>query len=660
MLASHSFDASPAVLELGAPRTGELFDLELERVRLRAMLAIERDPDAIARIAAELDQLGGVLAQLRPHGRMQQLAARLALAADDVELLWSAVAVAIDPHVAPHAQVLGGNDARRGLTLALHAVIADLDTPRARALARSLTPAHPLLRASVLAWSSEPHAPTARPLVVAPRIAAWLAGDDTPDPLVAVADAHHELVLDDAQRAVLADLPRALASSALVVVGGAAVTGKRAAIAHAAALVGRAVVVLDLHRVARAALADALTALRRECLLRDAIPLVAALDELPSSDADIAHLVGRALDAFPGTVVATTRGPLADLATTRPLVRLRWPTPDAATRRTLWSRALGASPAIDLDLLAQRYRMGAGGIARSIACARLAASDRALTTSDVVAGVRAHIGEQFGELAVRVDVHQTWADLVLPPDILDQVRLVVARVRHARRVLDDWGFAAKLPKGAGVAALLSGPPGTGKTMVAGLIARELDLELYQVDLSKVVSKWVGETEKQLARVFDAAESGHALLLFDEADALFARRTEVKAAVDRYANLEVNYLLQRIESFGGVAILTTNLDTSIDPALRRRLAASIAFWGPDTRERELLWQRMLTGRAPLADDIDIADLADTYDEMTGANIRNSVLAAAFLAADEDSVITHAHLDRAARSEYASMGRVLGKK
>jgi len=197
-------------------------------------------------------------------------------------------------------------------------------------------------------------------------------------------------------------------------------------------------------------------------------------------------------------------------------------------------------------------------------------------------------------------------------------------------------------------------------MVAGLIARELDLELYQVDLSKVVSKWVGETEKQLARIFEAADAGHALLLFDEADALFAKRTDVKSAVDRYANLEVNYLLQRIESFGGVTILTTNLDVSIDPALRRRLAASIAFWPPDQRERGALWSRMLVSRAPRAANIDVRELADTFDEMTGANIRNAVLAAAFLAAAEDSSITQAHLVRAARGEYASMGRVLGKK
>jgi SpoVK/Ycf46/Vps4 family AAA+-type ATPase len=196
-------------------------------------------------------------------------------------------------------------------------------------------------------------------------------------------------------------------------------------------------------------------------------------------------------------------------------------------------------------------------------------------------------------------------------------------------------------------------------MVAGLIAKALDLELYQVDLSRVVSKWVGETEKQLAQIFDAAEAGHALLLFDEADALFAKRTEVKAAVDRYANLEVNYLLQRIESFEGMAILTTNMDTSIDPALKRRLAAHIVFYPPDEEERERLWAKMITPRVPIAGKLDFVALAHDFPDMSGAHIRNAAVSAAFQAALEGAALGQKHLARAARVEYRSMGRVLGK-
>jgi SpoVK/Ycf46/Vps4 family AAA+-type ATPase len=280
--------------------------------------------------------------------------------------------------------------------------------------------------------------------------------------------------------------------------------------------------------------------------------------------------------------------------------------------------------------------------------------------ADLIEGVQDNIAERLGELAKRVEVTQTWAELVLPPDTTDDVKMLLGRIRNAHAVLDGWGFRRKLARGAGVAALFSGPPGTGKTMVAGLIARELRLELYQVDLSRIVSKWIGETEKQLARVFEAAEAGHALLLFDEADALFAKRSaEVKSAVDRYANLEVNYLLQRVESFGGIVILTTNLDSSIDPALRRRLASHIVFERPEVEEREKLWHAMLDADAPLEPNLDVRRLATEFADMTGANIRNASLAAAFLAADEGRPIGTSHLQRAARGEYRAMGRVLDR-
>ncbi|MCW5807670.1 MAG: ATP-binding protein, partial [Deltaproteobacteria bacterium] len=395
-----------------------------------------------------------------------------------------------------------------------------------------------------------------------------------------------------------------------------------------------------------------------------AIPAVTEIDELggrEESSGVALRTLARFADATPGAFALTSSRADLELPVARPLVRLRWRAPDTATRRALWLRAIGEGtlPDAELDRVAFRYRLGAGGIERASASARLLAAGAPLSAGHLVEGVRLNVAERLGELATRHEVTQTWDDVVLAPDILDQIRAIVARVRHAHRVLGEWGFSAKAARGGGVAALFGGPPGTGKTMVAGLIARELGLDLYMVDLSKVVSKWVGETEKQLARVFEAAEAGHALLLFDEADALFARRTEVRSSNDRYANLEVNYLLQRIESFGGISILTTNSEASIDPALRRRLAANVTFWPPDVDERRRLWRTMLVARAPIAGELAIEALATEYEEMTGANIRNAVLAAAFLAAAEDAPITQARLERAARSEYMSMGRVLGR-
>ena len=648
------------------------YHLELERVRLRAMLAIERigrrdeaAAPARERMAQELTRLEAALADERPAGRAAALAERLGLIDDEVDLLWTAVAVAADPRVQPHARVLGGAEARRGLSLATHALIADLDGNHARLLARRLLAPNPLFADGILAWDDEDDAPAARTIVAPPRTIGWLAGVDQPDPALGgaarVVKVPAAPQLDARQHEALTQIEGLLGGAPLIIIEGAPGSGRATAVAQVAG--ERAVVALELRRLPRraAVLEAALVGLRRECRLRDAIPVLADAEELLGDDGPaLARTVARAIDAWDGPFVVTTAIAGIEIPVARTLVRMRWPVPDVATRRALWARAAPAVPADALDGLAMRYRLGAGGIARAVATSRLCAGDRALTPADLADGVRGNIAERLGELAVRTDVSQGWNDLVLAPDLLDQVRALIARVRHAHTVLEGWGFASKVARGGGVAALFSGPPGTGKTMVAGLIARELDLELYQVDLSKVVSKWVGETEKQLARVFEAAEAGHALLLFDEADALFARRTEVKSAVDRYANLEVNYLLQRIESFGGITILTTNLDTSIDPALKRRLAAHVVFWPPDTDERAQLWRGFMTAEAPFEGTLDADALAEQFPEMTGANIRNAVVAAAFLACGEGRPMSQQHLERAGRGEYVAMGRVISAR
>jgi SpoVK/Ycf46/Vps4 family AAA+-type ATPase len=244
---------------------------------------------------------------------------------------------------------------------------------------------------------------------------------------------------------------------------------------------------------------------------------------------------------------------------------------------------------------------------------------------------------------------------VLPDDQFEQVVEFVARVRHRGLVLDTWGFADKVGKGNGVAAMFSGPPGTGKTMAAGLIAKELGLDLYQVDLSRVVSKYIGETEKALGALFDAAESGHAVLLFDEADSLFAKRSEVKSSNDRYANLEVNYLLQRLEAFKGICILTTNHEASIDDAFRRRLAIHVRFPVPEEDQREQLWKAMIPDRALIQGQPCFSKLAREF-EMTGGYIKNAVVRAAYLAADEGEAISISHFHRAARTEYEAAGKI----
>jgi SpoVK/Ycf46/Vps4 family AAA+-type ATPase len=287
--------------------------------------------------------------------------------------------------------------------------------------------------------------------------------------------------------------------------------------------------------------------------------------------------------------------------------------------------------------------------------ATLAGDAGSLEVEHVHRALRTHLERRLAGIARRVETKQTWDDLVIPVDQFDLLIEMIARVRHKERVMEQWGFADKVGRGLGLSALFSGPPGTGKTMIAGLIARELGLDLYQVDLSKVVSKYIGETEKQLSALFEAAESGHAIILFDEADSLFAKRTDVKSSNDRYANLEVNYLLQRIEAFSGITILTTNHETAIDEAFLRRLAFHVRVPMPDERHRELIWSSMLPQQAQRADDLDFERLASEF-VMSGGYIKNAMLRAAFLSVDADSPISNEHLQRAARAEYEAMGKL----
>ncbi|MBW2277571.1 MAG: ATP-binding protein [Deltaproteobacteria bacterium] len=670
-------------------RAREVFELQLERAHLRAMRAVslrgtplDPDPDPSMSDAIDAEVAGIEEALQRVSGSddqlpMNELVARFSLTGDEADFLWTAVAMAAEPRMITHAQALVGSEARRGLSMSLYSVLANLAGDQSRALALQLNPAHPLLRFRLLDTIEEGYSHSAAALTVSSRLVSYLSGGDEVDELLVSSGGRveppEEPLFDERQEKALRRVAEGLSAreAVVIVIEGPFGSGRRTAAAVLAAQAGAEVLSVDVKRIAPTvqSLEAALVALRRDCLLRGALPLIAEAEDLSSTREDGGarmRTLARMLDSTPGPVVVTSTRPGLELTTQRPLLRVDWPVPDFTARRKLWSHFLDAESealADGLDEIALRYRLGAGGIERAADAARLIRHSRGddvgLEIGDLIEGVRNNIAEHLGELAKRIEVTQSWDDLVLSQDLLDQVHALIARVRHAHTVYEDWKFNSKAARGIGVPVLFSGPPGTGKTMVAGIIAKDLDLELLQVDMSQVVSKWVGETEKQLSKVFDAAEAGHALLLFDEADALFSKRTtDVKGATDRYANLEVSYLLQRIESFGGITILTTNLDAAIDRALRRRLASHIVFWPPDEEERIELWGRLLaTGAAPIEGELAFEDLSRTYPDMTGANIRNAVLAAAFLAASEGADITQDHLDRAAKGEYRTMGRIM---
>jgi SpoVK/Ycf46/Vps4 family AAA+-type ATPase len=279
----------------------------------------------------------------------------------------------------------------------------------------------------------------------------------------------------------------------------------------------------------------------------------------------------------------------------------------------------------------------------------------ALTLADLADACREQSAGQLGDLAIKVDARCGWDELVLPAALYEHLKHLCEQVRHHHEVYGAWGFGAKTQRGRGLSALFSGPPGTGKTLAAEVLATDLGLDLYKVDLSGVVSKYIGETEKNLRRIFTEAQNSNAILFFDEADALFGKRTEVSDAHDRYANIETSYLLQKMEEYDGVVVLATNLPQNLDEAFTRRLRFVVEFPFPDADSRARIWRAHFPPAAPVSADIDIDALAREL-PVAGGNIKNIVLGAAFLAVADGTAIGREHVLRSARNEFDKIGKL----
>jgi len=359
------------------------------------------------------------------------------------------------------------------------------------------------------------------------------------------------------------------------------------------------------------------------------------------------------LERLPGPLALGGREPVR---LDRPVVRLDLDKPQPAEQKRLWERALGAEAVRingAIDELSEQFRLSA----RTISATGTARPDRPPVTGESLwSACRSYSRPRLEDLAQRVTASTSWEDLVLPEAQIRTLRQLASQVRHRIKVYETWGFSAKGRRGLGVSALFAGESGTGKTMAAEVLARELGLDLYRIDLSAVVSKYIGETEKNLKQVFDAAEDGGVLLLFDEADALFGKRAEVKDSHDRYANIEVGYLLQRMEGYQGLAILTTNLKSSMDRAFQRRLRFTVSFPFPDTAQREAIWGKVFPAGTPTRD-LDPRKLAQL--NVTGGNIRNIALNAAFLAAEAGKPVEMEHLLQAAKLESQKIERPLSE-
>jgi ATPase family associated with various cellular activities (AAA) len=388
----------------------------------------------------------------------------------------------------------------------------------------------------------------------------------------------------------------------------------------------------------------------REAALLPALLLVQCGEAAPS-----ATVVALA-DRMAAPVIVVSREPLRLHRATLSRDVLK---PDATEQRRLWEAVLGASGTAlngTLDGISDQFRLSARAIAAASAVASRQIAAGAAPQSAVWAACRVGGRSRLDDLAQRIPPQATWDDLVLPAAQITALRQVAAQVRQRGRVYEQWGFGRRNARGLGVSALFSGGSGTGKTLAAEVLAGELGLDLYRIDLSSVVNKYVGETEKNLRRVFDAAEDSGAILLFDEADALFGKRSDVKDSHDRYANIEVSYLLQRMEAYRGLAILTTNLKSALDPAFQRRLRFIVNFPFPDAAQREAIWRHSIPALAP-AGELDYRKLARL--NVTGGHVRNIALNAAFLAADAGERLGMHHMLAAAHVESAKFERPLSE-
>ena len=359
------------------------------------------------------------------------------------------------------------------------------------------------------------------------------------------------------------------------------------------------------------------------------------------------------------------------------LWRLQIDGPDYENRHRAWREALnGMLPDSAIDRLADLFSFSGSRVEQAVGLARARAtlrdsSNPTIALPDVLAAGRDLTAPNIQRFATPIEPKNGWDDLVLPPEEMKQLRAVAGRLQNRNTVHRTWEFGAKMSRGRGLGVLFTGSTGSGKTMAAEVLALELSLRLFQIDLASVVSKYIGETESHLDLIFREAELSQSLLFFDEADALFGKRTEISDAHDHYANIEVNYLLQRIEQYQGVVVLATNFQENIDEAFLRRLHCVVKFPFPDELAREQIWRRQFPAKAPVGKDVDFAFLAKQF-KLSGGNIRNAALEAAFLAAEEagsktagtkalhaEACITMDHVIEAIRHEYQKQGKLVMK-
>src|SRR5437773_8871091 len=626
--------------------------------RLLAEKSVPAAPDAgAAKARDEIEAVADAAERAGADLRLRRLARNFRLDEIDIELLLIAMAPDVDARFERLYGYLQDDVSRRRASVGLGLELCGL--PSSSAYARSRLAAGAPLVDEYLVQVEENERPVlTRPLRVPDRVAAHLLGSDIPDAVVAALayDCEHAMP-NEAATLIRWMRDSEGGGSRLAYIRERPGASGAALASSAFAQVGRPTLALDLER------------LRTE----DDVVTVAALSarEAGLTGAGIVAgpvevLIARGLPAVRGfsempalIVLVGARSWDPGWARDVPFI-CEAPIPDALQRAELWRRNLNGDtpPSLDLAGTMAQFRLTAEQVHRAARAARMEAHAREipLDEEDLKAGARAQNAAGLERLARRIQPAVGFADLVLPPDTMAQLKELVTRARYREQVLDVWKMGGPSARRRGLTALFAGPSGTGKTMAAEVLASELGLDLYTVDVATVVDKYVGETEKNLDRIFAEAERINGVILFDEADALFGKRSEVSDAHDRYANVEVAYLLQRMELFDGIAILATNLRANLDEAFTRRLDSLVDFPEPETEYRRRLWQRSLGSEMPRAADLDLDFLADSF-KLSGGAIRNIAVAAAYAAAEAQHPLDMGDLVRATQREYMKLGRMV---
>ncbi|MFX1555448.1 MAG: AAA family ATPase, partial [Promethearchaeota archaeon] len=399
----------------------------------------------------------------------------------------------------------------------------------------------------------------------------------------------------------------------------------------------------------------------REAILQDATIYWKDFDALLDDDfSSQARAAMAEIEQHPGLVILSG-GRVWDARhswESKLFMPVEFPIPDYDQRQQLWLTSLGGQPESAAGALAGKFQLSGGQILEASSLARNLALWRdggSVTGDDLHWACRQVSNQKLVQLARKVKPRYIWADIVLPKDQFEQLTEICNYVKYHQVVYGEWGFEHKLSLGKGLNVLFAGPSGTGKTMAAEIMANELGLDLYKIDLATVVSKYIGETEKNLDRIFKEAQDSNSILFFDEADAIFGKRSEVRDSHDRYANIEIAYLLQKMEEYQGIVVLATNLHKNLDEAFARRMHFSVEFPFPEEEDRFRIWQKAFPETAPLSQEIDLAFMARQF-KITGGNIKNIALSAAFLAVEDSGMVTMEHLIRASKREYQKMGKL----